>query len=133
MPFSSIQQQRACFAQYNRDIKNGVVPRWDCYEYMKHGNTRSKSRSKSKSRSRSRRRFTKKQIDKYIAIVQSRGKSKEKGKRSRNSPSPRRSKKLRNKSKEKLMRPSKRISQQRVYIGPNGGRYKIFRGRKVYI
>ncbi len=33
MPFKNESQRRACYAQYNRDIKMKRNPRWDCYEY----------------------------------------------------------------------------------------------------
>lgn len=36
MPFKSIKQQKACWAKYNRDIKAGRVPAWNCYTFGKH-------------------------------------------------------------------------------------------------
>lgn len=36
MPFLSKSQNRACWAQYNRDIKAGRKPKWDCKEFAKY-------------------------------------------------------------------------------------------------
>jgi hypothetical protein len=33
MPFKSLAQRRACWAQYHRDIKAGRKPSWDCHEW----------------------------------------------------------------------------------------------------
>jgi hypothetical protein len=33
MPFKSEAQRRACWAQYNRDLKAGKTPTWNCYEW----------------------------------------------------------------------------------------------------
>ena len=49
MPFKNQSQVRACFAQYQRDIKAGRIPSWDCYKWMdetKGGIKKSKSKSK---------------------------------------------------------------------------------------
>ena len=36
MVFKSKSQARACWAQYNRDIKAGRKPKWNCHEFAKH-------------------------------------------------------------------------------------------------
>lgn len=33
MPFTTQAQRKACWAQWNRDIRNGVEPRWNCREW----------------------------------------------------------------------------------------------------
>jgi hypothetical protein len=35
MPFKSRAEWRRCWIQYNRDIKAGRKPRWDCNEFTK--------------------------------------------------------------------------------------------------
>lgn len=87
MPFVNSAQKRACFAQYSRDVKNGRIPAWDCYEWSK--------RSIKKS----------------------------KGKRSKRS--------IKKRSRKLSPKRSKRV--RKVHTGPNGGKYVIFRGRKVYV
>jgi hypothetical protein len=32
MPFKNLAQQKACWAQYNRDTKAGITPKWDCHK-----------------------------------------------------------------------------------------------------
>ena len=36
MPFVSQAQRRACWAKYNKDIKEGRTPAWDCKEWEKY-------------------------------------------------------------------------------------------------
>jgi hypothetical protein len=33
MPFKSKSQNRACWSKYNRDIKQGKTPTWNCHEF----------------------------------------------------------------------------------------------------
>ena len=35
MPFVSQAQRKACWAQYNQDIKKGRTPKWDCRQWEK--------------------------------------------------------------------------------------------------
>jgi hypothetical protein len=52
MQFKNQSQVRACFAQYQRDIKEGRIPSWDCYKWLDEtrGNIKDK-KSKSKVKS----------------------------------------------------------------------------------
>ncbi len=35
MPFVNQKQRAACWAQYNRDREEGIVPRWNCPKFEK--------------------------------------------------------------------------------------------------
>lgn len=35
MPFQSNKQRAACWAQYGRDTKAGIKPKWDCKKWEK--------------------------------------------------------------------------------------------------
>lgn len=37
MPFKNEAQRRACWAQYNRDLKAGRTPAWDCHTWAHEG------------------------------------------------------------------------------------------------
>ena len=40
MPFLSEKQRKACWAQYHRDLRAGIKPRWDCKEWEAETKTR---------------------------------------------------------------------------------------------
>ncbi len=106
MPFANKQQMKACFAQYHRDVKAGRVPAWDCYKWLEEekGYKSSKKRSKKRSsKKRSKKRSSKKRSSKKRSV-------------------------------DKYDRLSKKkMSPRVVHIGPKGGKYKIYKGRRIYI
>jgi hypothetical protein len=116
MPFVSKAQERACWAQYNRDKAAGKTPSWDCHEWAAASpawadlpDVAKKSKSK-KARSAS-------------------PKPKKTGTKAHSKP-----KKARTNAHSKPKKTSSKAhSKPKVHIGPKGGRYIIKQGRKIYI
>ena len=36
MPFVNRKQQQACYAKATQDIKNGIIPKWNCKKFSSH-------------------------------------------------------------------------------------------------
>lgn len=43
MPFVNEAQRRACYAQLIRDLKAGIIPRWNCHKFARHKSPKRKS------------------------------------------------------------------------------------------
>ena len=53
MPFVNDKQRKLCWLLYNRDLKKGQTPKWDCHEWEQAG-ARKRSRSGTRSGTRTR-------------------------------------------------------------------------------
>jgi hypothetical protein len=51
MPFKSEEQRRLCWVLYNRDLKAGREPKWDCHEWSTETKQKLKQRSKKTKKS----------------------------------------------------------------------------------
>lgn len=107
MPFKSRAQMKKCWVEYNRAVREGRRPKWDCHEWSRE--TKNKLPSYSRSR-RSRKR-----------------------RRSRKSRQPRLTP-LGDMSGQKKAALERKISKSRkIHEGPRGGKYVIVKGKKVYV
>lgn len=148
MPFKSKEQMRACFAKYNRDIKAGVVPKWDCYKWLeetpdeiKRGKS-SPKRSSGSKRPPCGTRYSSKNPNAYsknelVDIAVRSGYTKSQSSRMNMKELCKATSKSRSRGRtsvSKRSRGSREIPLDRkVRTGPRGGKYVIYQGRKIYV
>lgn len=115
MPFVSDSQRKFCWVKYNRDIREGKKPKWDCAEWER-SNKSSKRHSKRSSKNIKSSKQRSKSINKNTIVYRS----------------PRLSDMSKNSRRYMRSKVSKSLGRK-IHTGARGGKYILVNGRKVYV
>ncbi len=108
MPFRSEAQRRLCWTKYNRDIRDGRKPEWDCHAWEEETH------------------------DKPLPYYNRKGCKCNEGsfKKNRN-PILTPIKKMSRKKRKSMHRSLSR--SRKIRTGPRGGKYVLVKGKKIYV